>query len=314
MGASTRQSSKKTVWELARAQHGVVAIEQLRALGLSEKAVRHRVLRGRLHPVARGVYAVGRPQIERRGRWMVAILSCGPTAVLSHWAAGAHWGVVGECAEIDVTVRTSSHREVPGVRVHRRPGLRAEDVATHAGIPVTTPTQTLIDLAVDLDEQRLEEAVNGADRLNLVDPEALLRALDSYPARPGVRKLRSLLGAQVFRLTDSELERRFLRLVRRAKLPVPQTGTRLNGFKVDFYWPRYGLVVETDGLRYHRTAAQQAVDRERDQAHTAAGLTQLRFTHAQVFRDPVGVGQTLRAVVRRLEVAGRPQAGRRPAA
>jgi very-short-patch-repair endonuclease len=85
---------------------------------------------------------------------------------------------------------------------------------------------------------------------------------------------------------------------------VPQTGTRLNGFAVDFHWPQFGLVVETDGLRYHRTPAQQARDRERDQAHTAAGLTQLRFTHAQVLREPARVGQTLRAVIRRLEVAG----------
>jgi len=46
--------------------------------------------------------------------------------------------------------------------------------------------------------------------------------------------------------------------------------------------PELGLVVETDGLRYHRTPAQQARDRRRDQLHTAAGLTTLRFTHAQV--------------------------------
>jgi very-short-patch-repair endonuclease len=174
----------------------------------------------------------------------------------------------------------------------------------HEGIPVTTPIQTLIDLAGEMDDRRLERAVNEADRLDLVDPETLLRALDSFPSRRGVARLRALLGARVFRLTDSELERRFLRLVRRAKLPAPQTGARLNGFRVDFYWPRFGLVVETDGLRYHRTPAQQTRDRERDQAHTAAGLTQLRFTHAQVFRDPVRVGGTLRAVVRRLEVAG----------
>jgi very-short-patch-repair endonuclease len=245
---------------------------------------------------------------------MAAILSCGtktaalshePTAVLSHWAAGAHWGVVaGSCTQVDVSVRTCSHREVAGVRLHRRGGLRPGDVTVHEGIPVTTPIQTLIDLAGEMDDRRLERAVNEADRLDLVDPETLLQALDSYPSRRGVARLRALLGARVFRLTDSELERRFLRLVRRAKLPVPQTGARLNGFQVDFYWPRFGLVVETDGLRYHRTPAQQARDRERDQAHTAAGLTQLRFTHAQVFRDPVRVGQTLRAVVRRLEVAG----------
>jgi very-short-patch-repair endonuclease len=235
---------------------------------------------------------------------MAAVLSCGPTAVLSHSTAAAHWGIGGQCAVVDVSVRTCSHRKVVGVRLHRRPGLRPGDVTVHDGIPVTTPIQTLIDLASELGAHRLERAVNEADRLDLVDPETLLRALDDYPSRRGVGRLRALLGERVFRLTDSELERRFLRLVRRARLPLPQTGTRLNGFVVDFYWPRFGLVVETDGLRYHRTPAQQARDRERDQAHTAAGLTQLRFTHAQIHRDPVRVGRTLRSVLRRLEVAG----------
>jgi very-short-patch-repair endonuclease len=256
---------------------------------------------------------VGRPEIDRQGRWMAAVLSCastpvpsagGPTAVLSHRAAAAHWGMIGYCTRVDVSVRTCSHREVVGVRVHRRPGLRSDDVTVHDGIPETTPVQTLVDLAGEFDEPRLERTVNEADRLDLVDPETLLRALEDYPARRGVARLRALLGAQVFRLTASELERKFLRLVRRARLPVPQTGTRLNGFAVDFHWPQFGLVVETDGLRYHRTPAQQARDRERDQAHTAAGLTQLRFTHAQVLREPARVGQTLRAVIRRLEVAG----------
>jgi very-short-patch-repair endonuclease len=74
----------------------------------------------------------------------------------------------------------------------------------------------------------------------------------------------------------------------------------MNGFKVDFYWPTLGLVVETDGLRYHRTPAQQARDRVRDQTHTAAGLTPLRFTRAQVRFEPAHVQATLAAVCERL--------------
>ena len=70
----------------------------------------------------------------------------------------------------------------------------------------------------------------------------------------------------------------------------------VNGFRVDFYWPELGLVVETDGLRYHRTPAQQAKDRRRDQAHVAAGLTALRFTHEQVVRESEYVEETLAAV------------------
>ena len=82
-------------------------------------------------------------------------------------------------------------------------------------------------------------------------------------------------------------------------LGLPETGVRVNGFKVDFYWPDLKLVVETDGLRYHRTPAQQQRDRLRDQAHLAAGLTPLRFTQAQVRFEAAHVERTL------LNVAGR---------
>lgn len=108
--------------------------------------------------------------------------------------------------------------------------------------------------------------------------------------------LRETLDRRTFTLTDSELERRFLPLARRAGLPAPQTQAWVNGFKVDFYWPELGLVVETDGLRYHRTPAQQARDRVRDQAHAAAGLACLRFTHAQIRFEPDHVVRTATAV------------------
>ena len=123
----------------------------------------------------------------------------------------------------------------------------------------------------------------------------------------GAAAARALIDRWTYRLTDSELERRFLRLVRRSGLPLPETGRRVNGFKVDFYWPDLGLVVETDGLRYHRTPAQQARDRIRDHAHLAAGLTPLRFTRAQVRFEPGHVEATLASVVRRLRAD---QAGR----
>lgn len=117
---------------------------------------------------------------------------------------------------------------------------------------------------------------------------------------PGVGPSREILDRFTFRLTDSELERRFLPLCVEAGLPLPLTRQRVNGFRVDFFWPDLGLVVETDGLRYHRTTAQQARDRLRDQAHTAAGLTPLRFTHAQVRFEAKRVRGTLHKVGVRL--------------
>jgi len=135
-----------------------------------------------------------------------------------------------------------------------------------AGIPATSPGRTLIDLGARLSERQLEAAISEADRLDLIDPESLRELVGLRPRVRGVARLRAVLDARTFRLTDSALERRFLRLVATAGLPVPETGRVLNGFKVDFFWEKLGLVVETDGLRYHRTPAQQARDRLRDQA------------------------------------------------
>lgn len=124
--------------------------------------------------------------------------------------------------------------------------------------------------------------------------------MTSAPANPGTAILRDLLDSHTFALTDSSLERQFLPIARRAGLPLPLTQQHLDGFRVDFYWPDLGLVVETDGLRYHRTAAEQTADRRRDQAHAAAGRVPLRFARAQVVFEPEHVEATLKRVARRL--------------
>ena len=86
-------------------------------------------------------------------------------------------------------------------------------------------------------------------------------------------------------------------------MPQPLTQWWVNGFRVDFYWPELELVVETDGLRYHRTPAEQARDRLRDQTHTAAGLVPLRFTHEQVRYEPEHVRAILAQTARRLAIS-----------
>jgi very-short-patch-repair endonuclease len=284
-------------------QHGVLTRNQLLAFGYSPYAIRHRVSTGPLHRVRPGVYAVGRPRLSRHGYWMAAVLSCGRGAVLSHESAAALWEIRSlESPRVEVSVPSNVTRRPTGIVVHRRAVLAATDVTRRHDIPVTTPICTLIDLAAKLDRDQLEAAINDADKHDLTDPGQLRSAIAQLGRRPGVKALRETLDRRTFTLTDSELERRFRLLVREARLPTPETGCRVNGFKVDFYWPELKLVVETDGLRYHRTPAQQARDRVRDQAHTAAGLTQLRFTRAQVRFEPGHVKSTLSAVVRRLRV------------
>jgi very-short-patch-repair endonuclease len=301
MGYQNAQSANRGVWDLAERQHGVVARRQLLELGVSGQSIKHRVAKGRLHPVRRGVYAIGRPQLTPHGHWMAAVLSCGPEAALSHGCAGALWEILAARPgdfEVSVPVGKSDCRR--GIVVHRRAALSADVTRCH-GIPVTTPICTLVDIAARLERDRLEAAINEADKRGLTDPDELRSALDELSPRPGLAALRATLDHRTFTLTDSQLERRFLPLARRAGLTRPETRCRLNGFTVDFYWPDLGLVVETDGLRYHRTPAQQARDRLRDQVHAAAGLTPLRFTRAQVVFEPGHVQETLTAVARRLQ-------------
>lgn len=282
----------------------MIARGQLLALGFSAKAIKHRVSVGRLHPIHRGVYSVGRPTVTGYGRWMAAVLACGDGTVLSHSSAAALWRIGFEQrSAIELSLPSQSHREVPGLQIHRRPSLQPRDTTTRHGIPVTTPIQTLIDLSLRLDRRGTERAVNEADKYDLVHPPGLRRALELRRGEPGVARLRQILDRRTFRLTREELERRFLPLARRAGLPVPLTGQWINDFEVDFYWPDLGLVVETDGLRYHRTPAEQAKDRLRDQAHTASGLTQLRFTHEQVRYEPDHVRKILAQTASRLAIS-----------
>ncbi|HZO05325.1 MAG TPA: DUF559 domain-containing protein [Solirubrobacterales bacterium] len=306
MGGLKQQAARErsaATWSLARRQHGVVARRQLTELGFSRHAIAHRVEIGRLHRVGPAVYAVGLPDLTRRGRWMAAVLSCGAGALLTHNSAAALWGFGKEWGRgIEVATRGSSPRSRPGVRVHRRPSLRPGSVAERDRIPVTTPVQTVIDLATQYGRSSLERMISEADQLGLFTPPSLRAALPEHAGEPGVAFLRATLDRRTFRLTRSELERAFLPIAAAVRLPVPLTKQMVNGFEVDFYWPDLRFVVETDGLTYHRTPAQQAEDRRRDQAHTAAGLTNLRFTHEQVRYEPDYVRRILAETARRLGV------------
>ncbi|HEU5062988.1 MAG TPA: DUF559 domain-containing protein [Solirubrobacterales bacterium] len=201
---------------------------------------------------------------------------------------------------IDVSVHRHCKIRRPGIQVHDRAGLWNRDIGSRLGIPVTQPVRTFLDIALELPEDRLERAVNEADKLDVIDADSLRRALGDYRGQPGVRPLRRILDKHTFRLSDDELERLFRPIAAAAGLPVPLTKHTVNEFEVDFFWPDLGLVVETDGWRYHRTPSAQTRDALRFQTHVAAGLIPLRFSHYQVKYEPRHVRTILEKTRQRL--------------
>ena len=169
---------------------------------------------------------------------MAAVLAGGKDAVLSHRSAAAFWEIGAELpGRIDVSVRRRCELRRPGVRLRSRPSLATQNVMRRNDIPVTSPTQTLVDLATELGSLPLERAVNEADKRSLIDPEALRKELARFSGEPGVRPLRLLLDKLFFRLSDSDLEIYCRPIARSAGLPPPLSKQWVDDFEVDFFWP-----------------------------------------------------------------------------
>jgi Protein of unknown function (DUF559)/Transcriptional regulator, AbiEi antitoxin len=282
--------------DLAARQHGVVSVAQLRAIGFDRFAVYRRVELGRLHRLYRGVYAVGHTVLGRHGWYLAAVLATG--GVLSHRSAAALWGLrPTDAARVDVAIsHTSGLRTNERIAVHR--SRRPIDATTHERIPVTTPGQTLADLALALPKRALEKAVEMAEvlRLHVVIDDA----------HPGAGRLRDAMAHDLGTTTRSPLEDEFLELCDRYGIPRPLVNSIQDGAEVDFCWPAERLIVETDG-RGHATRAAFERDRVKDARLIALGWRVMRFTGRRVRREPGQVAAlVLSARSRSLATLGSP--------
>ncbi len=294
-------SGDRALARLARDQHGVVARSQLAAIGLTHDAVAYRLRIGRLHRLHRGVYAVGWRPATMESRFLAAVLACGPGAVLSHAAAGALWRIVSapRGGPVDVTV-TRQVRPRPGIRPHVTRDLGEEDLTAHWGIPVTTPTRTLLDLATVLEPRRLERAVGQAQVERLTSHERIEAAIVVHPRHRGATRLAAVVAGGPSR-TRSELEDAFVRFLDRHGIPRPPLNhdLRIGGrpTEVDAYWPHAGVAVELDSARFHDPLEVRRRDTAKQARIESAGLRVVRITHAQLERAPAQTLRRLRAAL-----------------
>jgi very-short-patch-repair endonuclease len=234
---------------------------------------------------------------------MAAVLACGPGAVLSHRAAAAvHDLRASTTGPIDVT--STRRHSLRGIRCHYAHSLAPADTTTVDGIPVTTVARLCLDLAETLGPQQLRSTLEAAQRRDLLNFIALDALIARSRGRHGIKPLTEALGQlrDEAPWTQSELERRFLELIRAAGLPEPQCNVSVDGIVVDFYWPQQRLVVEVDGFRFHKTRRAFEEDRRRDARHAVAGRRVIRPTHERIVHRPQAL---LSDLVRLLSAPGR---------
>jgi very-short-patch-repair endonuclease len=288
---------------LAARQHGVVSYADLLACGLTHDAIFVRVANGRLHPVHRGVYAVGHPLLTRDGIYLAAVKACGAGAVLCRHSAGAHQRLIEwENRYPDVVVlgkRAPRHERITG---HCTSYLPAEHLIAVRGIPCTTAERTLLDLAGVLPDRKLRRAVRQAQFLKLTSIRSLVAALHGPGPRRGRKKLARILATGAAP-TQSVLEDVVLDLVLRGGFTHPSVNEPLflDGRRIvpDLCWPQQRLIIEADGP-HHDDPLERAADRERQRILEAHGYWVVRVTWEQAIAHP-------EATLRRIHQAGAPR-------
>lgn len=222
-----------------------------------------------------------------------SLVSAEPVAVLEYWGAALSYRSAAELwallpsgdGPIDVSIPGyGGKKRRRGIRVHRSLALLPVHVTLRDGIPVTKPARTIVDL---------RRVVSTPGKQGLVSPRELRRAIrqaDVFGLPVG--------DEEKYDRTRSDLERDFLRLCRRHRLPAPEVNVRVGTHLVDFFWRDRKLVVETDGYDYHRGRQAFQDDRGRDLDLRARGYQVIRLAEKQVNEEPRRVAEVVGAALR----------------
>jgi predicted transcriptional regulator of viral defense system len=305
-GRRTRSWSH-AIARLAERQHGVVTRRQLSALGLSEREIDLRIASGDLHPVFRGAFAVGHPAIGRLGRMLAAVLACGDATVLSHGSAAELQGLWDRQPNpIDVIPPRRAGRKLPDVRWHNVLRPTPAEIEIREGIPCTTVSRTLVDMAGRTGFTQLSRLVERAAIQRRLDVREVDRVL-ARGRRRGAPNLRTILDPW---RTDTErrprlrspLEARLLPALVAAGIPRPECNVKLRvdggrPLEVDMLWRAEKLAVEADGEETHGTRSAFQEDRKRDQRLLAAGFRVARVTWRQAEDEPTAVAARIRRML-----------------
>ena len=296
--------------EMAKAQFGVVSLAQFSGeLGITRSSLVSALHRGRVERLFHSAYRFPGGDGDWRQRAFAATLVTGPGSAVSHHTAGALYKLAGleQCTrELHVSVAGRRSRSLPSPFIVHRP-QQPFLVCTHLRMPTTSITRTIIDLAGVLEEEALEIALDDAQhRFRDLGPQLekiLGRLKRQYP---GLATLRELVRVRQGRCTESALEVRAWRALRKASLDPPRLQFEVHDaghsvMRVDFAWPQHRVAIHTDSFLWH--ARRNAFDTD---ARQRAQLASLGWANVPVTRRSLEDGAWLEGL-RRLLQQRRPQ-------
>jgi Protein of unknown function (DUF559) len=273
--------------EVAGRQFNRVSVAQLKALGLSKGAIKHRVASGRLVIVEPGVLAVSPPlDSDPWGRWMGATLTQ-PGSLLSRLSAAVAWGVLSREGTLTTITRPGDGgpRRHGNVLVHRGAHLDC-DRDELRGIPINSIARTLLDITYEVGDRALARAVREAVRLKLITLYGLADALGRYAGWRGSRRL----AATVARYSGLPIERarsgsevRSLEILRAAGHNAVTLNQVVNGEEADLVFADERLIIEIDGGPFHLDKGEDA---RKEAAWTVAGWMVRRLPSGTVYEHP----------------------------
>lgn len=262
-----------------------MATWQLVRDGMTAEAIRHFV-RG-LRELHDGVWLTGFAAVTRRQRWWAAALTT-PNTLLARFSAGAAHGFRPWDAAYEVVLRPGSGgtRRQGALLVHRSIAIIDGDADWIAGLPITSPERTILDLAAHQSARRTRKCVREAIRLRTTTMPQLAQRLARTPGRRGTADLRMYLGSYAalpFDRCRSDAEAMALEVLRGARVQIPDVNVEIAGEEADLSWPERRVIVELDGPDFHRFKAEDA---RKTANWRAAGWDVRRVPTTTVFDEP----------------------------
>ena len=185
--------------------------------------------------------------------------------MLTHATAGGLWSLpVSESTAIHVTVLARRRSSFADVKVHSISQLRRAEVRRVAGLPVSSPALTILDIAGGGDGDELLACLHEARVPRLVKDQELHAILSAHPNRAGARALRQLLDTEGgVRITRSKAERRTLKVLRAHGLDPDASNVPVGPYTLDFYFRAERVAVEYDSRQFHDNDRRFVGDRRR---------------------------------------------------